>query len=101
MHVEVISDGDTTDQVRAYAEYKVFVTLARLRRALSRVRASIGHFKNSDNEENVVCSVTVELDPSGTVHTRVRRPHPNDAINHAADQIGYLVERRRARRISS
>ena len=51
--------------------------------------------------DTVVCAVTVELEPSGSVRTRAFGPHAYSAINSAVERIGDLMRRRTAQRLSS
>jgi hypothetical protein len=61
------------EQVRAYAEYKVFSQLASLGRD---------------------CTISADLGEAGCVRTRIRRPHPVGAIDAAAHALARAAARR-------
>lgn len=100
MHVDVIGDAAITEQTRAYTEYRMFATLARFSRAIRGVRVTIKKTRTKASMRNIACEVTVMLDPSGSVRTRVSGPEAYVIIDRAAERIGPLVYEQAGRRRS-
>jgi hypothetical protein len=101
MRVDVIGDAAISEQTRAYAEYRMFATLARLSRAIRGVRVTITKTGTKASVRNIACEVTVMLDPSGSVRTRVSGPEASVIIDRAAERIGLLVCEQTGRQLSS
>jgi ribosome-associated translation inhibitor RaiA len=101
MRVEVVDGEGLTEQARAYAEYRLFATLARFGRAVVGVRVTINRREHRDHAHRFACSVSVQLDPSGSAIISAQGPHPHRAIDRAAGRIGQLVDKRIGRRLSS
>jgi ribosome-associated translation inhibitor RaiA len=93
MRIEVIDGGWTTPQARAYAEYRLFTTLARHARAIRTVRVILERRQRKGGAEGAICAVDVVLEPSGTVRARANGRQPHGAIDKAADRIGELLNR--------
>jgi len=77
-------------QTRAYAEYRIFSSLARFsdvvrEAAVSLTPAAKGH--------TVVCSVLVGFEGGMPVRITARGRHAYDAINRVAHRIGPAVHR--------
>jgi ribosome-associated translation inhibitor RaiA len=77
-------------QTRAYAEYRIFSSLARFsdvvrEAAVSLAPAGRGH--------SVVCSVVVGFEMGSPVRVTARGRHAYDAINRVAHRIGPAVRR--------
>ena len=77
-------------QTRAYAEYRIFASLARFsafvrEAAVSLTPATKGH--------SVVCSVLVSLEQGVPVTVSARGRHAYDAINRVAHRIGPMLRR--------
>jgi hypothetical protein len=100
MHVDVIGDAAITEQTRAYAEYRMFATLARFSRAIRDVRVTIKKARSRGSVRNIACEVTVTLDPSGSAHARVSGPEACVIIDRAAERIGPRVYEQTGRRLS-
>ena len=78
-------------QTRAYAEYRIFASLARFstlvrEAAVSLTPAAKGH--------SVVCSVLVSLEPGVPVTVSACGRHAYDAINRVAYRLGRMLRRR-------
>ena len=78
-------------QTRAYAEYRIFWSLARFssvvrEAAISMTPAIKGH--------SVICSVLVSLEDGMPVRVTGRGRHAYDAINRVAHRIGPTLRRR-------
>jgi hypothetical protein len=87
MRVVISSHGLPFDtQIRTYAEYRLFSTLAPHDNVLgARVR-----LRRVDDA--VQCNVHVTLRPSGSVHARSSAPHAAAAIDRAAGRIAALMD---------
>ena len=77
-------------QTRAYAEYRIFSSLARFsdvvrEAAVSLVPAGRGH--------SVACSVVVGFEMGSPLRVTARGRHAYDAINRVAHRIGPAVRR--------
>jgi ribosome-associated translation inhibitor RaiA len=95
MRIEVIDKGAViTAPTRAYAEYRMFATLARHARVIRSVRVILGHSERKGAVDGVTCAVDVVLEPSGSVRARANGPQPHGAIDRAAERIGDLFNRR-------
>ena len=81
-----------TQQVRAYAEYKVFSRLAPLARSVEMVQVVVT--EASGAEGGAICAVTADLGDAGLVKTRVRRSQATSAIDTAADNVARAAARR-------
>lgn len=102
MHIEVVGESDSSSQqARAYAEYRLFAVLARHTRRIRHVRVVLRRDARVAPHGIVVCVVIVALEPSGTVRTRVQGQHVYGAINRAVDRIGDLMRRHTSQRLSS
>ena len=77
MHrILVIADRHSINpQARTYAEYRVFAAVARHSRLVRRVRVVLrAAAEKPPREDRVACTITVGLEPSGSL--RVRRKDP-------------------------
>jgi len=79
-------------QTRAYAEYRIFSSLARF----SIVQEATVSLTPDDRGRTVVCSVVVGLDRGMSVRVSARGRHAYDAVNRVAQRIGPAVRRRTA-----
>jgi ribosome-associated translation inhibitor RaiA len=101
LRIEVIgADGVTTPQARAYAEYRLFATLARHMPAIRSVRVVLAQAKRNGRADRVTCAVTVVLYSAGSARARAQGPRAYSAIDRAAERIGDLLGRRAPQRIS-
>ena len=102
MRIQVVGEDESIDaQARTYAEYRVFAALARHTPRVRSARVVLRRGERRGRCDTVVCAVTVELEPSGSVRTRAFGPHAYSAINSAVERIGDLMRRRTAQRLSS
>ena len=91
MKIEVTDIARTFGrQTRAYAEYRIFSSLARFsdvvrNAAVSLTPASRGHA--------VVCSVLVGFESGMPVRVTARGRHAYDAVNRVAHRIGPALRR--------
>jgi ribosome-associated translation inhibitor RaiA len=93
-HMQIHVAGVTpvlTDQVRAYAEYRVFSRLSPLARGVDVVQVIV---QESDDDGGAICAISADLGEAGCVRARVRRPHPIGAIDAAADHLARIARRR-------
>lgn len=95
-HVAVLED-----QSRAYAEYKVFSSLAPRAREIDRVEVVLAVQSSGPNGADIECAVTVHLADGGAEHVNVRTSGAYAAIDRAALRIEAAMNRRAARRVSS
>jgi len=99
MRIDVIAeDAPTAAASRAYAEFRLFSTLARHTRAIRSVRVILEHGGGIDRE---ICVVEVVLEPSGYARARGHARHACGAIDKAAKRIGDLMNRRAAASVRS
>lgn len=78
---------------RAYAEYRVFTSIAAHHSHIVAVDVVVARESAADGRFR--CSVSVDLGPSGgRVKTQARARHPSAAIDRAADRTAWLVARR-------
>src|SRR2546425_11267800 len=102
MRIEVIGEDESIHaQARTYAEYRVFAALARHTRRVRGARVVLRRAERDRTRDTVVCTVTLALEPSGSVRTRARGRHAYAAIDRAAERIAELMRRRTAQRPSS
>ena len=102
MLIQVIGeDESSSSQVRAYAEFRVFGVLAAYSQRVRGARVVLQRVASDGASHAAVCAVTVALQPSGSIRTRVRGGHPYAAINLAVERIERLIRRRMAKHLSS
>ena len=95
MRIEVIDDGGvTTTKARAYAEYRLFATLARHAHGIRSVRVILGQVERNGVDGRVTCAVDVLLDPCGSIRARANGRQTHGTIDRAAERIGDLIVRR-------
>lgn len=91
MHIDVTDIGRTFGrQTRAYAEYRIFSSLARFSDVVREAAVSL---RPSAQDRSVVCSVLVGLEAGVPVRVTARGRHAYDAINRAADRLGPALRR--------
>ena len=87
MKIAVTNIGRTFGrQTRAYAEYRVFSSLARFSDVV--LAATVCLRPPSVKGRSVVCRVCVTVQQGSRLQVTARGRHPYDAINRAADLIG-------------
>ena len=93
MQISVIGPAPlVSQQVRAYAEYRVFSRLAPLARSVDLVQVVVT--PSRDAAGGSVCAVTANLGEAGRVRTRVCRAQTISAIDVAADNVAHAAARR-------
>jgi len=88
-----------TDQLQAYAEYRLFTSLARYGYFIRAVNVTLRPI--ASKRDAFLCNVVVDSGPSGPIKTGARGPHPNAAIDRAADRIASLLSRRGPKHVST
>ena len=75
-----------SDQVRTYAEYRVFAALARFGRLVERAAIT---FEREGRPENtrVVCLIDVETRDGRRLHSRGSASHATEAVDWAAERV--------------
>ena len=102
MRIEVIGgENSTIVQARAYAEYRLFATLARYARRIRSVNVVLGEVERKGASDRVTCAVKVILEPSWAIRVRAQGPHARGAIDRAAERVGDLLKRKTPPAISS
>lgn len=102
MQIDIVGENHiVTTEVRAYAEYRVFATLARYAAIVRSARVVLRPAEPGPTGRSILCTLTVFLEPSGFVRVRARRPVAHGAINRAADRLSELMSRRTAQRTTA
>ena len=97
MRIEVIGEDESSNaQARTYAEYRVFAALARHTQHVRGARVVLRRDEREGTCDDVVCAVTIALEPSGCIRTRACGGHAYAAINRAVQRVGDLMRRRAA-----
>ena len=81
-----------SDRVRAYAEYRLFTTVAHYGGAVRGVTVTLGPDRGRAGA--VTCAVLIDLASCGVVKTQARGGHPDAAIDRAAARAAFLLGRR-------
>lgn len=77
-------------QTRAYAEYRIFSSLAAFSNVVREVTVSL---TSGARSRSVVCSVLVGLETDVPVQVTAKGRHAYDAINRVADRLGPAMRR--------
>jgi hypothetical protein len=94
MRIDVIDEDESAPaRARAYAEYRLFATLARHARGIRSVRVVL-HVAHKGLTDRASCVITVVLEPSGSAVARAYGRHVHGAIDRAAGRIGDLINRK-------
>ena len=100
--ITVVAANDSISaQARTYAEYRTFALVARHTRWIRRVRVFIRQAERRRGCDGVTCTVTVALDPSGSLKIRGTGSHVYAAINRAVERLGTALGQRVEQRLSS
>jgi hypothetical protein len=78
-------------QTRAYAEYRIFSSLARFSDVVRQAAVSL---TPAGRDHTVVCFVVVSFEVGLPVRVTARGRHAYDAINRVAHRIGPALRRR-------
>ena len=93
MRIEVTANDDVVSpRLRAYAECRLFTTLARHAGVIRKVWVILG---SSDPEAGgpLTCEVDVSLRASGSARVLAHGSHMHAAIDSAAELIGRVIDR--------
>lgn len=85
--------GLARDQIRAYAEYRVFAALARFGRLIRTVSVNLEPERPWENDR-VRCAIVVDLNAGEPVRSRWTARHVIDSIDQAAGRARRALERR-------
>jgi ribosome-associated translation inhibitor RaiA len=77
-------------QTRAYAEYRIFSSLAAFSNVVRQVTVSI---TSGAGAHSVECSVMVDFETGVPLQVTARGRHAYDAINRAADRLAPALRR--------
>jgi ribosome-associated translation inhibitor RaiA len=99
MRVSVTDTGCTFGrQTRAYAEYRIFSSVARFGGVVHAAEVSL------TSQRAVVgarCVVALTLDDGGRLQVSSKGRHAYDAINRAAARVGHALQRHTALTLST
>ena len=91
MKIEVTDISRTFGrQTRAYAEFRIFSSLASFSHVVRDVTVSL---TSGTRSRTVMCTVRVGLDTGVPVQVTARGRHAYDAINRVADLLGPALRR--------
>ena len=91
MRIEATDIGRTFGrQTRAYAEYRVFSSLAGFSDVVREAAVSL---TPAARGRSVVCSVTVDVEKGAPVRVTARGHHAYDAINRVAARLAPTLRR--------
>jgi ribosome-associated translation inhibitor RaiA len=83
----------TTDQVRAYTEYRVFAALSRFGRLIDRVTVTLEREAGTE-QGPVVCVVDVATRGTRALRCRGSAAHATEAVNCVADRARRALQHR-------
>jgi ribosome-associated translation inhibitor RaiA len=92
MTIRVNDSVGGSEQTRAYAEYRVFASLAPYSRLVREVEVAVS--ANAGDAPAVLCDVRVQLDSGPRVNVHARGGHAYEAINRAADRVTQQLSKR-------
>lgn len=93
MRIEVIANNESVSaRIRAYAEYRLFTTLARHERVIRKVWIILGP-PDPQAGGALTCGVDVSLQASGSARVLAHGAHMHAAIDSAAECIGLVIDR--------
>jgi ribosome-associated translation inhibitor RaiA len=93
--------GDLADQVRAYAEYRVFSAVARFGRTVHLVEVTLDA-ENTDDadrgtaERQYTCSIVARTSDGEQIAVRAGSDHAYSVVDRAARQMTAALERRQS-----
>jgi hypothetical protein len=95
VRIEVRHDGRFDAQTQAYAEYRVFATLAPLGNGVRHVTLTLAPADPSGahpvSGTRVLCTVSVVTGPGHRAEVRAKGRHPYEAIDRAAGRIRNVL----------
>ena len=91
MNISVVDIGGMFGrQTRAYAEYRIFSSVARFGTVIHEADVSL---TSARARAGARCTVALTVDAGGRLRASARGRHVYDAINRAADRIGEELRR--------
>src|SRR5688572_23099327 len=92
MRIHVLADATISQQVRTYAEYRLFAALTQLAGAdqVQEARVVLRRANRGGERESVTCMVTVTVVGSTPIRVRTTGDHPYAAINRAVERLRSL-----------
>ena len=100
--IHVVGDHNKiSSQARTYAEYRLFAALTRHAVKFRRARVLLRPGDDGRTCDRVTCSMSVALEPSGSVRVRVTGSHVYAAINRAVEHLAGVLGERIEQRLSS
>jgi hypothetical protein len=102
MRITIHTPGaDLADQVRAYAEYRVFSAVARFGRTVNLVEVTLDADNADDanqgsGERQYTCSVVARTSGGEQVAVRAGSDHAYSVVDRAARQMTAALERRQS-----
>jgi hypothetical protein len=95
VRIELRADGHSDAQTQAYAEYRVFATLAPLGNMVRDVTITLAPADPSGAHPvggaRIVCTVSVVTGPGHRAEVRAKGRHPYEAIDGAARRIRKIL----------
>jgi hypothetical protein len=95
VRIELCDDGQFDAQTQAYAEYRVFATLAPLGNVVRHVTVTLAPADPSGahpvSGARFVCIVSVVTGPGHRAEVRAKGRHPYEAIDRAAGRIRKIL----------
>lgn len=88
-----------TDQLQTYVEYRLFTTIAPYQAQIRGINVTLSYHQG--NRGQFLCLITVDLGRTGRIRIRAVGPHPNAAIDRAADRTSLRLSQRSSRHVSS
>jgi ribosomal subunit interface protein len=85
------ADARSVAHLRAYSEYRMFAAVSRFSRSCARIDVRLSERRTA--REPYVCTVVLEMKPSGRVRARATGDRPYLAIDRAAERLSSGVER--------
>jgi ribosomal subunit interface protein len=92
-------DVTVTDQLQAYAEYRLFTSIARYETLIRVVHVTIQ--QDISHRARFLCVIVVDLRSSGQIKAQARGSHPNAVIDRVSGRTASLLSRHVSREVSS
>ena len=92
-------DISITDQLRAYVEYRLFTSTAQYKTLIRSVNVTLRH--NPGVRGRFLCLIAVDLGRTKPMKVRACGPHPNAAIDRAAQRAATHLHRGTSDHVSS
>ncbi len=102
MRITIHTPGaDLADQVRAYAEYRVFSAVARFGRTVDLVDVTLDAENPEEaerplTERHYTCSIVARTSAGDEVAVRAGSDHPYSVVDRASRQMTIALERRQS-----